>query len=89
MKNVQKVNGVTAKVEIEKDAKRSHLPTFETIEKMVDYMTFNDVIHKGANIGNDFYIIDLEKTDEANENWYENEMRISKNTPELPTNMWK
>lgn len=89
MKNVQKVNGVTAKVEIVKDAKRSHLPTFETIEKMVDYMTFNDVIHKGANIGNDFYIVGLEKTDEANENWYENEMRISKNTPELPTNMWK
>jgi hypothetical protein len=89
MKNFQKVNGITANVEIEKNAKRNHLRTFQNIEKMVEYMVNNDVIHKGANIGNDFYVISLEKTDEANENWYENEMRISKNTPELPTNMWK
>lgn len=89
MKNIQTINGVTAKAEMEKDAKRNHLTTFASLEKAVSYMTNNDVIHKGFNIGNDFYIIDIEKTEEADENWYENEMRISKNTPELPTNMWK
>lgn len=56
---------------------------------MVKDMTKRDVIHKFANIGEDFYTVDLEKTDEANDNWYENEMRVSKNTPELPTNMFK
>lgn len=90
MKNIQKINGVTAKVEMEKDVKRNHLTTFDSLEKAISYMTNNDFIHKGFNIGNDFYVIDIEKTEEANENWYENEIRISKNnTPELPTNMWK
>lgn len=92
MTTTQKINGVTAKIEVEKGAKRSHLQTYSSLEKLVSYMTNNDVIHKGANIGDDFYIVDLEKTDEANENWYENEMRIKNKhfpQPDLPTDMYK
>lgn len=91
MKNVtsQKVNGVTAKIQIESGEKRGHLTTYKSLEDMVKYMTDNDVIHKFANIENDLYTIDLQKSDEANENEYENSMRINdKNFPQ-PTNMWK
>lgn len=92
MKKTQIVNGVTAKIEIEEGEKRNHLATYKNIEEMVSYMTGNDVIHKGANIGNDFYIINLEKTDQAQEDWYENEMRIKNKDfpqPGLPTDMYK
>lgn len=89
MKTIRKINGVTAEVETRPGAPR-HLAKFESIEKMVDYMTTNDVIHKGANVNGDMVIISLEKTEQASENWYKNEMRIGKNTAnELPTNMYK
>lgn len=89
MEQIIKINHITCEIEIEENATRKHLTTFSTIEKMIDYMTSNDVIYKGANIGNDFYIVRLEKTDQANENWYENEMRTNKYFPDLPTNMYK
>jgi len=91
MENVTKVNGVTAKIRIEKNAKRIHLNTYKSLEDMVKYMTDNDVIHKGANIGNDFYTLTLHKSDEANENEYQNSMRINDKNfpqPDLNTNIW-
>ena len=88
MKNIT-VNGLTIKVEIQKDAKRNHLTNFASLELAVNYMWKNDVTHKGFNIGNDFFIVNIEKAEKADENWGANEMRISKNQTELPTNMWK
>lgn len=92
MKQTEKINGVTVKFEVEKNSKRNHLTSFNSLSDMVKDMTSRDVIHKGANIGDDFYIVDLEKTDEANDNWYENEMRINDKhfpQPNLPTDMYK
>jgi hypothetical protein len=86
------INGVTAEIKIELKAKRSHLTTFKSVEKMVDYMTNKDVIYKSANIGDDLYTISLEKTDEANENEYEKSMQIHVKgfpQPDLETNLWK
>lgn len=85
----QSINGVTATIAIDKGQIRKHLTTFTSLEDAISYMTKNDVISKGFNIGDDFYDVQIEKSDLAVNNWYENEMRISKHTPELPTNFWK
>lgn len=89
---IEIINGVTVKYEVEKNENLSHLDRFNNLPEMVDYMTRNDVVYKPANIGEYVYRVGLEKTDEANENWSENEMRIKNRhfpQPELPTNMWK
>ena len=37
MKKTEIINGVTAKIEIEKDAQRSHLTTFKNLQKAINF----------------------------------------------------
>ena len=77
MKNIT-VNGLTIKVEIQKDAKRNHLTNFASLELAVNYMCKNDITHKWFNIGNDFFIVNIEKAEKADENWGQTKWEFQK-----------
>lgn len=85
-----KVNGVTAKITMG-DYCPSHIrenKNLNTFEKVVNYMTLNDVIYKSVNIDGKMHTFEISKTDEANDNEYENMMAINQIYP-LPTAMYK
>ena len=88
MTTEEKINGVTAKITREPDAP-SHFPKFKSIESLIADMIKRDVIYKFANINGERVAVKLEKTDEANDNWYENEMRINNHFHDLPIAMFK
>lgn len=88
----QTINGVTAKITTGDVKYAERFKKFKSVEKAVDYMTSNDVIYGCYAIGTEMHTIELQKTDEANDNWYENEMRINNKyfpQPDLPTNMYR
>lgn len=91
MKKIEKINGVTVKIEVE-NWTAERFRKFSTIEEAVSHMTKNGVLHAGYSIGGFLTSLTIEQTDEAVENWYENEMRIPNKhfpQPDLPTDMYK
>lgn len=86
------INGVTVKIQTEGNIAEDRFKLFTTLESAVNYMTKNDVFYKPTNIAGIMHTLSIEKTDEANENDYENLMKINNRhftKPDLPTDMWK
>lgn len=91
MKTTQKINGITVKVEVE-NWTAERFRKFPSLEKAVEHMTNNEVLHGGYSIGGFLTMLSIEQTDEAVANWVENEMRIPNKhfpQPDLPTDMYK
>jgi len=86
------ISNVTVKVTVQENCPL-HIKQFKTLEAAVDYMKDNDVIYKSVRMGEQMITLEISKTDEANENEYENMMKITPKhhnpTPDLPTDMWK
>jgi hypothetical protein len=95
MKSTQTICGITVQVDICEDyACPSHIKQqFSSLEKAVEYMKNNDVIYKPIRQGDKMVTLEITKTAQANENWYENEMRLTSRhmnpAPDLPTDMWE
>jgi hypothetical protein len=95
MTNTQTISNTTVRVTVNEDyACPSHIKAqFKNLEEAVNYMKRNDVIYKSIRQGEKMVTLEILKTEEANENWYENEMKITPKhmnaTPDLPTDMWK
>lgn len=88
MEQVKTIAGVTVTIEVSENCPL-HIDKVASLESAVRYMKRRDVIYKSVRMGTQMYTLTIEKTDEANENWYQNKMRINKQGPGLPTNMWK
>lgn len=86
----QIISNTTVKV-TEEDYCPSHLKNeFASLEDAVNYMKRNDVIYKSIRQGEIMITLEIEKTEEANENWYKNEMRLpGSSQTALPTAMYK
>lgn len=93
METIEKIAGVTVTLIAEDYCPAHFKQEFKSIPDAVEYMKRNDVIYKPIRMGEKMVTLKLEKTVEANDNWYENEMRITPRhmnpQPKLPTDMFK
>jgi hypothetical protein len=95
MTTTQTIANVTVKVTIEdRWPCPEHIKQeFSSLEEAVNDMKRRDVIYKAIRQGDKMVTLQIENTDEAIENWYENEMKITPKhtnpTPDLPTDMYK
>lgn len=91
MTTTKKINGITVKVEVE-NWTAERFKKFQSLEKAVEHMTKNDVLHGGYEINGYLTRLTIEQTEEAIANWEENAMRIPNKhfpQPNLPTDIYK
>lgn len=93
MTTTQTISNVTVKVTTQETCPSHIAQQFKNLEAAVNYMKENDVIYKSIRMGEQMVTLSIEKTEQANENEYENMMKVTPKhhnpTPNLPTDMWK
>lgn len=93
MTTVQTISDVAVKVTVKESCPLHITQQFKNLTAAVNYMKKNDVIYKSVRQGEYLVTLEISKTAEANENEYENMMKLTPKhhnpNPDLDTDMWK